>query len=159
MNIYDNPRQAAPYVAGLFDGEGCICMTRNGPGGTAYNVRAQIAMVDHRVIKLLQDLFGGSITEERVPNRQLVYRWQLRKQEDFKFFCAIIRPYLLIKGKVMDVALRYLKEKKDFGRWNPITEEEIQWRKDLYVEVRELNAVGAAATTKRKDTREGEAIV
>jgi hypothetical protein len=46
-----------------------------------------------------------------------------------------------------------------FIRGGRVTTKEIQRREDFYWKVRKLNAVGAAATTKSKDTREGEAIV
>lgn len=40
-----------------------------------------------------------------------------------------------------------------------MTPEEIQRREDAYVALRKLNVVGAAATIKREDAREGEAMI
>jgi hypothetical protein len=58
---------------------------------------------------------------------------------------------------------RRLRNKKEmpsvFIRAGWVTNQELQRREDFYRKVRELNAVGAAATTKPKDTREGEVIV
>jgi hypothetical protein len=46
------------------------------------------------------------------------------------------------------------KWKKDFSKNNHLSEKEIQWREELYWKVKKLNAVGAAATTNQKETRE-----
>ena len=46
-----------------------------------------------------------------------------------------------------------------FSTAGRITINELQHREELYLKVRKLNAVGALATTKSNDTREGEAIV
>ncbi len=49
--------------------------------------------------------------------------------------------------------------KTPYRRSDGVSLEELQRREDIYLKMCKLNAVGAAATTEREGTREGEATV
>lgn len=164
----DNQRQAVQlaYLAGLMDGEGSFMITRsrnpyNGTSKYAYIAGIQVGMVTPQPLHVLKSIFGGSIYVERVPgNRQDVYRWRVNGRADTMRVIEALLPYLMVKREAALVLYDFCKnweipanKQKGVSPW------EIQRREEAYQKIRQLNAVGAAATTKREGTREGEAIV
>ena len=158
----DNQRQAVllGYMAGIIDGEGCIRLGRN-KGNGQYQMMIQVGMVELHAISLLQETFGGNIREERVPNRRSIYRWVLGKREEVINFIEVMEPLLLIKQPQLQVLKKWLLEplRGGQGRVKPLSPEELQRREALFLEMKKLNAVGAAATTNRNDTSNSEVIV
>lgn len=80
------------YIAGLFDGEGCI---------TRANGRTivQVGMTDREVIEYLGSL-GGTVRIEHPPgNRQTLYRWRLLARLEVLEFLAALRPFLRVKAR------------------------------------------------------------
>lgn len=164
---YGNPRQCSleGYIAGIIDGEGCIGIhkSKSQYNSPLYRPTVCVGMVNDKIINLLHKHYGGHVYLERVPqnkNRQLVYRWKL---SDSKGCQKLIRDFsgkLLEKEEQLGVLSDFLENKIE----NPthkrkLSDEEIQRREGLYMKMKELNAVGQAATTKRFDNREIEAIV
>jgi len=158
----DNQRQAAllGYMAGIIDGEGCIRMSRNKTQGQ-YSFRVQVGMVELAAIELLHKTFGGTIREERVQNRRSIYRWTIGKKAELAYFLEVMEPMLMIKQPQLQCM-------KDWLGWAvrdrskapaSLSDEELLRREELFLRMKQLNAVGAAATTNRDDTREGEVIV
>lgn len=146
-----------PYLAGIIDGEGCIRIGRNkGNGQYVYSIC--VGMVSKNVIELLRDTFGGTISEECVLGRRSIWRWNLRKQQELLSCLEKIRPYLMVKGEQADLIVKAISERavRDCTK-GPVklSSEELQFREELYLKMKKLNAVGAAATTNRKETREG----
>lgn len=91
---------ALAYLAGLFDGEGCI---------TRANGRTivQIGMTDREVIEYLASL-GGTMRCEDGPgrgNRKPLYRWRLLARREVAEFLAAVLPYLRVKRAVAQARL------------------------------------------------------
>lgn len=166
-----NQRQALriAYCAGLIDGEGSICITKTKPqqARTAplHAPMIRVGMVEREAMEFLQSTFDcGYIYDEGVrkdrPTNQFIYRWRITNRDDVVKVIDMILPYLLVKKRqallVKEMCLGWvLAPSKKHGT----PPEEIQRRQDYYEKCKVLNAVGAAATTKPKDTCEGEAIV
>lgn len=156
-----NQRQAVSleYLAGIIDGEGCIRLARQAQRRTTnkqYSAGVQVGMVEKIIPELLQATFGGAISEERVPNRRSIWRWNLRKQEDVLRFLKTIRSRLIVKKPQADLLIefiegyRHLRLVKD-GNESILKGQELQRREEFYQKMKKLNAVGAAATTNRTD--------
>lgn len=168
---HGHPRQAVllAYLAGLLDGEGCFrinrCgskaqMERHNAKSPTYYGSLQCGMVEKAAIELLQQEFGGSVYEERVRNRRSIWRWRLHGRADIIACLEKLMPYLMIKKPQAEVVYRFCQEwKTPFNRKLGIDPDELLRREDAYQAICKLNAVGAAATTERSDTREGEATV
>lgn len=119
-----------------------------------------IGMAERKPVELVATMFGGSVREECVPNARSIWRWSQTGNEKVKNTLNVIRPYLIVKRQQAELVLElidnwHIPHKRNDGV--PIWE--IQRRQDLYIKVRKLNAVGAAATTERKSIREDEATV
>lgn len=158
-NPYDNQREAVllAYLAGIIDGEGSIGITKVTPKrytNPRYTARIMLANVNKEVMELFANTFGGTISEERVPNRQLIYRWRKVGNPITKEVLTKLYPYLIIKKPQATAVLEFLNTVKatGFQRNQGVPIEELQRREDFYLKLKELNTVGAPATTNRRDT-------
>lgn len=166
-----NQRQALhiAYCAGIIDGEGSICVTKTRPMQNRTNPLhaplIRVGMNKEEPMKFLQNTFEcGNIFYEGVrkdrPNQNPMYRWVVTNRNDVVKVIDMILPHILVKLEqailVKEMCLGWVLAKaKKLGTYP----EEIQRRQDYYERCRVLNAVGAAATTKPRNTCEGEAIV
>ena len=96
------------YIAGLFDGEGCVTCKkkptkRKDRGGKVYNqwyIRCEIAMTDESVIKWLHEVLGFGWVAEKRYNNKPKYKKQWRwccGYRDALLFAKIIWPYTQVK--------------------------------------------------------------
>ena len=97
------------YIAGLFDGEGCVTCKqkktkRKDRGGKIYNqwyIRCEIAMTDKHVIEWIHEVLGfGWCAEKKYKKRpkhyKRLWRWCCGYQ-DALVFAKIIWPYVQVK--------------------------------------------------------------
>ncbi len=178
---HDNQRQAVllGYLAGIIDGEGCLGIRKvTAPEtlrqrkaeriGAVYSTYISVGMIDKRPLDLLQSYFGGSIREERVPDRRSIWRWAITSRPVALKMLTVLVPYLIVKQGQAEAIIKFcsvlplskgtevIEGKKIYRTVSP---QEIQRREEAYQAVRKLNFVGAAATTNRVDSREAEVIV
>lgn len=167
LAMQGNPRQATllAYIAGIMDGEGTIRINK-GKGKAnwnySYHTQLSVGMIDPQIPYLFKDVLGGNVREECVPDRRSIWRWALTGRFQITAVLVALLPYLRVKKAQALLALQFCREWKNPKRHHRTwinDAQELQRREDAYQEMRKLNAVGAAATTKRVGTREGEAIV
>lgn len=132
-----------PYVAGLFDGEGSVTITKPSTKSDRYRVIVQIAMTHKPTIEAVQAAFGGRIQ----PVKQSVYNSNARDRYDWRLsgqaaldFLNSIRPWLITKAAAADVALRF----KHNQRGERVTPETRAEREALRLELKEANRRGVA---------------
>lgn len=80
------------WIAGLFEGEGCIYISRNKGFG-----RVTLKMVDRDIIERLDALFpcpGISVRPPDQPHHQIQYGWTITHSERIREFLALIMPFL-----------------------------------------------------------------
>lgn len=90
------------YLAGLFDGEGCIkaCNYANKKKCGSYRywgIRVEVANTELKLVECFKERFGGciyTIPDNRKPQYKVLYRWCLPSQLARDFLEAI-EPYLL----------------------------------------------------------------
>ena len=171
-----NQRQAVlwAYLAGLIDGEGSFVIQKTNVEKIAKSSRSKtpkylayfcIGMVDKEPLDLIRDTIGmGKVYEERVPDRRSIWRIRFAGRLTLIPFVEQLLPYLRVKKERAELILDFCKNwetpgKKEHGYRACVSDQELQRREEAYLKMRKLNAVGAAATTKSKSTRECEAIV
>ena len=167
LAMQGNPRQAVllAYIAGIMDGEGTIRLQKNKVKANwnfTYHAQLSMGMVTEEIPNLLKETLGGNVREERVLNRRSIWRWTLTGRFQIIAILEALLPYLRVKKPQAELALEFCRNWKNATRHHHVwlvDEKEIQRREDAYQAMRKLNVVGAAATTKRVGTREGEAIV
>ncbi len=91
LRLPDDP-VALAYLAGLFDGEGCITQY-----ASTNNWVVQIAMTDRDVIEYLASLGGSMRAEQPGGKRRRLYRWRLLAQSETQEFLTAVLPHLRVK--------------------------------------------------------------
>lgn len=99
------------YVAGLFDGEGMVSVTKWAkPGSThiRYQLRVSIGMSHRPIIEALHAKFGGSLHNNRHDLRssknRIQFNWIASSQIAATFLRKVI-PHLVVKRDEAELAL------------------------------------------------------
>jgi hypothetical protein len=105
------------YLAGLFDGEGCVGyytrLTKNIP---YHSASLHICMTDKRAPEWVLKTVGcGRISVSQKPNgNRTVYSWQLCNKPQIQEVLNVIRPYLLVKADQVDLLFALWEAEKVF---------------------------------------------
>lgn len=129
------------YVAGLFDGEGCICIQKVWVPGKyekycRTRMRIFITTTNLPVIKLLQKWFGkGNFSEKGSLKNgwKAAYDWRLNSKKDMIDFLNRIKDHVVIKREQVQLALQFcdtLRDKSGCGK--PLTKTEHGLREVIY---------------------------
>lgn len=166
------------YVAGVMDSDGSFYLSKNtrkttrikGKKGTIYptNVEGwrpsyrpsvQICQIEPEAVFFLKDemklgyVYSDGIRKSR-PNRAPMFRWFIKGRENLIYFLENVIPFLTIKKKRAEFLLSYCKHVQDVndqGNLRPyfgLDEEELAYREDAYIKMREFNRKKVAASTK-----------
>ena len=115
------------YIAGLFDGEGCVTCKqkktkRNDRGGKVYNqwyIRCEISMPDKAVIEWLQETLGFGWSAEKKYNNKPKYKKQWRwccGYRDALTFAKLVWPYAQVKlHKIEQIIDHYEPRAQELG--------------------------------------------
>lgn len=108
------------YLAGLFDGEGCVGYYNSNPDreGTPYCcAQLIITMTDESVVRWVQRTLGCGHVSIAVKNdqvRRTAYQWQVSKKAQVRQVLSVIRPYLKVKAAQVDVLLALFNEEASY---------------------------------------------
>jgi hypothetical protein len=116
-----NPTQSqTAWMAGLFDGEGCITYQNK------TSVILQIAMNDLDILERFQSIVGcGSIykgTTHRSPNHNYTYTWRVSDRDNVRRLLLLMLPWFGERrsAKTME-ALGRIRRNRGWGR-SPLPE-------------------------------------
>ncbi len=120
MNLTETERA---YLAGLFDGEGCVGLYKERQGKC--DVMVTITNTDAAIMQWLVNKTGiGTVCSKAKPRPgwNQGWIWQIRNRIDAKIFLDAIRPYLLIKADQADLLLTLLdaEQKAQCGRFRKV---------------------------------------
>jgi len=92
------------YLAGLFDGEGCISIqqSKNVKGIFNYCLKLIVHMNCKEIIDILQETFGGSVYIRKDKS----YAWECTGTEADETLKLIV-PYLIEKKKQAELGIDY----------------------------------------------------
>lgn len=134
-------KETLAYLAGFFDGEGCVSILSY-HGGKSFGIRLFASQIDPRPLNILKDKFGGSIqVQPKLPNRRTIYKWGV-EGEKAVIALNLLRPYLVVKSEQADIVLEFAPligtSKK---RNKPLTKEEINLRQEIKERLHRLKRV------------------
>lgn len=98
------------YLAGLFDGEGCIVISRYKRNDRAndkdyYCIRIKVTNKNTQVLNLFKDIFNcGCIYQDK---RSSVWEWSLTSSERIKGILRELLPLLIVRRKQAIEALTF----------------------------------------------------
>lgn len=136
------------YVAGLFDGEGWIELTKASgkrwrmKRDYAFFSRAGLQIRELSIIESLQETFGGKIytTKPSSIKHSVTYRWCIFGNDCTKF-CNNILPFLLAKKAQAELIIKFQEEKRINGN-KPLTDERYMFYFECYDKMKKLNKRG-----------------
>lgn len=142
------------YIAGLFDGDGCVCILKEKQGKyRLLRIEASIQNTDLDVIEYLKSCFGGRVWHRKLPSGKTFGAWALSCRKAVEFL-EKIGPFLRIKKDRAILATKIYSitslEKRGTrrngkGQFQKISEEERNRVNVLAQEIKQLNHGGIHA--------------
>jgi hypothetical protein len=130
------------YIAGLFDGEGCITCNHT---QSAPIIHLQVSNCNRPILEELKAFFGhGTIQTNGGGGDRPVYCWHTSGASKVTEVLTKLLPYLRIKQKQASIALKLCERIINrVGRaWPALTYEEYSLREGLAEEITRLNKGG-----------------
>jgi len=133
------------YIAGFFDGEGCVVISHSKRRGKWYHrLRVQVSQKEKEILKFIQRKFGGYLYNNNA-NGHYLWHWGIGDIKAYNFLKQIY-PYLKGKRKVVKFGLIFqiLKTyRKNKGcRWSILIPEETEVREKIRQKIQRLNRGG-----------------
>ncbi len=69
------------YIAGFFDGEGCVRIKRANQGGNSYYITATITNSNKAILEYIKDIFGGKVRQAEKKANKVIYHYELSSAE------------------------------------------------------------------------------
>ena len=141
------------YLAGIIDGEGCLTIGAGRKGNIInYNSVIMIANTDERLIKWLQQNFGGNYYKaSRIdPRWKQAYIWRFLKKKDIETLLLAVLPYLIVKREQAITLL-------EFARL-PRYQETPEKRAELHAKIKQLNKRGNDSVTTNTQEAEDDSV-
>lgn len=120
-----------PYLAGLIDSDGCICISKykkNANGHPGYIVTVSVTNTKDKLMKYLVAHYGGRYftqwrhSDERAHNKRLIYTWRVSGRNNREHVLLGIIPHLVLKREQGLLALKFSRLD---GKQNPPLREEL----------------------------------
>ena len=112
------------YIAGLFDGEGCVSYKQynrkrahNKKAYPTWQIRLEIAMTDKSVLVWLNETLGvGTVGEKRYKTKYTVgwkkqWRWRCSHRDAF-YVCCLIWPWAHVKLPDIQKIIQHYSERR-----------------------------------------------
>ena len=118
------PETDRAYIAGLFDGEGCVSYKQynrkrahNKKAYPTWQIRLEIAMTDKSVLVWLNEILGvGTVGEKRYKTKYTAgwkkqWRWRCSHRDAF-YVCCLIWPWTHVKLPELQKIIQHYSERK-----------------------------------------------
>lgn len=95
------------YMAGFFDGEGCIRVNKTlSRGVICYHLIATVANNDRSILDSYKEIYGGDV---RKKGKRECFSWSLFNKNIIEKFLLDILPYLVVKREEALAAMEYIR--------------------------------------------------
>lgn len=128
--------ESLAYLAGLFDGEGCVRIADQGPG-RGFGLRLQCGMIDPMPVERLRERFGGSVHIYVTPTGRQVFQWVVTSKGAASALREML-PWLIVKNERARLGLLFQALISDAPR----TARYSQAKTVLFRRMKELNKNG-----------------
>lgn len=142
-------RHLLSYLAGVFDSEGCACISRkcrrsgDRIGEVYYDLCVSVDMTNEIIPRLFQMTFGGNIYTHKPHNEKhkISYAWRVTGNI-CKPMIGALMPYIILKKPQFELGLHFLTMRKPRYYGKGLTDEEQALREVDYILNRKLNQRG-----------------
>jgi hypothetical protein len=105
------------YIAGFFDGEGCIRvrrLVRTGDRSPRLELCLTLTQKDRGVLDRVCEMIGrGSV--QSISRQRVLHRWQIRGHRDIEYVAARLVPFSIVKRPALLAAMELLKRHEVWG--------------------------------------------
>ena len=129
------------YLAGLFDGEGCVGYYKRQGNRNKYSYVSvvMIAQSDLRLMLWLESKIGFGTVTSRAGKKHFEYHWSTNKRQHVKEFLEVIQPYLILKKDQVDTLLMHIEQEGvEPLRRGMVTPDVLLKRENVYQRLRQL---------------------
>ena len=129
------------YLAGFFDGEGCVSTEKRSGGGRTRHVSVQVVQIVNfrHILEEYQRRWGGQIYSKGThPKRRRCLTWHTSGNGARKMLTALL-PYLRVKRKQARLALHLLKLHARNVKRRPVSDKEQALRLKIAGRISVLN--------------------
>jgi hypothetical protein len=131
------------YIAGIVDGEGCICIRKISPPkgcvSPSYSCYLKIATTDKILANWLKRTCGiGCICVREPENKRTNYNWEIAHQE-CRNLLEDIYSFLVIKKKQADIIFKFRKTFSTGGISKKQKEKILSTREECFIKLKELH--------------------
>jgi len=97
------------YIAGFFDGEGCVTITNYTytNGKQYFSLQLHIANTNYSVLGYIQSKFGGTIYSRNNGGNRKIGHFLRLHSEKAKYMLESIYPYLKVKSRQAEIGLEF----------------------------------------------------
>lgn len=99
------------YIAGFFDGEGCVRIKQANQGGNSYYLIAHITNTNPIILKKVQGLFGGNTRLQEKGKNKPIYNWYITSSEANDFL-KVLYPFLIEKKSQAELGINFHQNKE-----------------------------------------------
>lgn len=123
------------WLAGFFDGEGCIYLHH--PTKVNYSLVIQVASTDKWILGWFSLAFGGSIRVSNFNKKSWKQQWQWSTScQKAEATLKVLLPYLKLKKAQAELALEFQKSRSFKRGLNAVNEAELILREAYYQELK-----------------------
>ena len=100
------------YIAGFFDGEGCISSQEYYEIGKyekypRITMQISVTNTDKEILNFIRGVFGGIITKHSKPAKQKqCYSWKLTGKDKMLRFLNTVLPYVMVKKEDVELGIQ-----------------------------------------------------
>jgi hypothetical protein len=126
------------YIAGLFDGEGCVRIYTE-DNKKWFILQITISNTCVPLLLEIQKHYGGNVSGRR---NGLCYSWSMTSKPAAEILKKML-PYLIVKKEQAEIAIEFQARKEHGGYWRDkqITEKELEIRREYMNKLKELKLV------------------
>lgn len=103
------------YIAGFFDGEGCIRLKQSSQGGNSYYVWVAITNSNRQILDEVAELFGGVVRKAEKTVNKTIYHYNITASEAVDFL-TVLQPFLKEKAEQARIAIAFHGQKDGMTR-------------------------------------------
>ena len=92
------------YIAGFFDGEGCVRIKQASQGGNSYYVWVAITNSNKKTLDYIANLFGGSVRRAEKTINKVIYHFLITSSEAVEML-KVLSPFLQEKKEQAGLAI------------------------------------------------------
>ena len=134
------------YMAGIFDGEGCIVIhdrsyfTKSGLKRTRYYPEINVANTNEWIIHQFKFAFGGSLylRKKKTNKSQAIWVWQTTSKKA-TMCLEVLLPYLKLKKRQAELAIEMEIRRRNRGSHILETDKSLAWQQAQKILISKLN--------------------